>query len=398
MSPELDYVDRSLNFEHDNHQITGGCEIFTFKSSRHNGLKFERSTKEQLDNAYEKFLKAYEEFPEEQRRGFILEHERWSPFGSFKHSANQDIYTYVLAALNIAHADYNFALRLNPKDFKRESNFAMIRQTIDDELSRLRRVQSTSLRRSDPIKTSKGVKTVHLTSDGEPIWTFRMWEIIDSIMDLSGCGKWLLPLQDQYKSKLTEPLELYSYDPPASSNPLRQEERPLHLYQYFYVNRNLRRVCYLHVHVFFQLGMSSQSSSLYASGTRPTLPAITIAEDDAADILATETARPVTKLRSRSKQDKKRKDKDGKPMNGNGPLEDAPKEDQSRESRFKAREIASDQMAQLDGQDESSRVVRLKVGKRGRDAQDTGLGVATDDSEPASKRRSVEPSATRLEG
>lgn len=144
---------------------------------------------------------------------------RSSPFGPLSQISSRRTFAYLIATLNASHPDYDFSNILRPTDFRRERNYRAIMNNVDTTLYNLR---------PRPIPTAGAtLPSGQIQSGGgAQIWGPRMWRIIDHEMDLKHCA-------------------VYSYVP--EEDPFDGEEGAIWSHNYFFFNKERKRVCYVYL-------------------------------------------------------------------------------------------------------------------------------------------------------
>ena len=180
-----------------------------------------------------------------------------SPFGTLSQISNRRTYAYMIATLNASHPDYDFSNVLRPSDFCREKRLKDVMSTVD---SKIYSAQSSRI--------PKGLQT----PGGSLMWGPRMWNNMDSEMDLYNC-------------------EIYSYKP--EENPFDDEETALWSQHYFFFNKAMKRVCYLYVRALSPsfAGDESDDNTVEDGSITPMRPKRRYAERQSADFSARKRAR-----------------------------------------------------------------------------------------------------------
>lgn len=156
---------------------------------------------------------------ERQRQEYVDDFKQLSPFGSLRDKANRQNYILILATLREALPDYDISIQdLKPKAFSLVPSYRLptirdlINNTIWDERRRRGGVGRDLL--NPPVSPG-----------GSEYWSYSMWTKIDEQMSLGDC-------------------EIYQ---PAEGVDLPGYESPLWRFAYFFINKHLKRVCYLTV-------------------------------------------------------------------------------------------------------------------------------------------------------
>jgi hypothetical protein len=141
-----------------------------------------------------------------------------SPFGPLDQNSARRTFAYLIATLNASHPDYDFSSVLRPTDFRRERNLRTVINTFNTTLFNL----GSNVSKSLP----------------------RMWDTIDSEMDLTQCN-------------------IYSYSPDDVSDDPYGEEGLIWSNVYFFFNKQKKRVCYLYLRGISALSHSPVETSLW---------------------------------------------------------------------------------------------------------------------------------------
>ena len=156
---------------------------------------------------------------ERQRQEYADDFKQLSPFGSLRDKANRQNYILILATLREALPDYDISIQdLKPKAFSLVPSYRLptikdlINNTIWDERRRRGGVGRDLL--NPPVSPG-----------GSEYWSYSMWTKIEEQMSLGDC-------------------EIYQ---PAEGVDLPGYESPLWRFAYFFINKHLKRVCYLTV-------------------------------------------------------------------------------------------------------------------------------------------------------
>ena len=147
-----------------------------------------------------------------------------SPFGPLDQVSARKTFAYLIATLNASHPDYDFSSVLRPTDFRREKSLRTVINTFNTTLFNL----GVSVGKSVP----------------------RMWDTIDSEMDLTQCN-------------------IYSYSPDDVSDDPYGEEGLIWSSIYFFFNKHRKRVCYLYLRGISALSHSPVETGVWTlSGAR----------------------------------------------------------------------------------------------------------------------------------
>ena len=199
---ELEQVNRLLNFDTTDCHVEGGCDIYTTKAA---GVdkKLYKSIEKDLETRHEADLRLSASLSPPHDSSALL--SRNSPFGPLDQPAARRTFAYLIATLNASHPDYDFSGILRPTDFRRERSLRTALSAIDTTLFNLSR----------PVP--------------------RLWETIDKEMSLKECL-------------------IYQYNP--EDGDLYNEDGLIWSLNYFFYNKDRKRVCYLYLRGVSTLGHS----------------------------------------------------------------------------------------------------------------------------------------------
>ncbi|KAF2185707.1 mitogen-activated protein kinase MAF1 [Zopfia rhizophila CBS 207.26] len=216
-------VTQALNFDTEACSILGGCDAYTTKAAG-TDKKLYKSIETRLEKQHADLMAAVNNLPPQKAQQFSaqLNVARASPFGPLSEALNRRKFAYLIATLNATHYDYDFSHTLRPNDFRQES-MQRFMQTIDTTMYNLR------------PQCYNGLPAGAQTPLGSPIWSPRMWQLINSEMNLKDC-------------------EFYLWEP--SDDPFFGDDGSIWSYHYFLFNKNMKRVCYIYVR-----GISALSNS-----------------------------------------------------------------------------------------------------------------------------------------
>lgn len=153
---------------------------------------------------------------------FNLNLQRSSPFGPLSQVSSRRTFAYLIATLNASHPDYDFSHFLRPSDFRKERSFKAVMHTVDETLYNLRPRPLSSWSSTYSAFSKDGIPQ---TPGGGASWSPRMWKYIDKEMTLREC-------------------EIYRYSP--EEDPFDGEESAIWSHNYFFFNKERRRVLYIH--------------------------------------------------------------------------------------------------------------------------------------------------------
>ena len=226
--PEFDDVTNALNFETADCHVLGGCDLYTIKASS-GDKKLYKAIEQSLESQYASLLSFSAGLSTSQAASAAgsLNLSRASPFGSLSHSQSRRTYAYLIATLNASHPDYDFSHLLRPSDFRREKSLKRVINTLDTTLYNLRpRPASNFALGSAPQWSASTSSSAPPPSPGNEMWSPRMWRLIDKEMDLKKCN-------------------IYCYIP--EDDPYDGEEGFIWSFNYFFFNKDLKRVCYIYL-------------------------------------------------------------------------------------------------------------------------------------------------------
>ncbi|KAF8545356.1 Maf1 regulator-domain-containing protein [Trichophaea hybrida] len=205
---KLDPINRALVFDTPDCRIVGGCEIYTTKAAG-SDKKLYKSISNTLTSRYETDLRLSEELSPPSKI-------KMQSKAVYQTLHSPKTFAYLIATLNASHPDYDFSSVLRPTDFRRERNLRTVINTFNTTLFNL------------GVSVSKSLP--------------RMWDTIDSEMDLTHCN-------------------IYSYSPDDVSDDPYGEEGLIWSSIYFFFNKHKKRVCYLYLR-----GISALSHSPVETG------------------------------------------------------------------------------------------------------------------------------------
>lgn len=222
--PDFDAVASALNFDTPDCHVLGGCDLYTTKAAG-SDKKLYRNIDKSLESQHESLVRMSSSFspPDES-----LNLSRASPFGPLSQISSRRTFAYLIATLNASHPDYDFSHILRPSDFRMERNLRTVMSTIDSTLYNLRPSPSMSLQFPSYMAASAQNGT-------DQAWGPQMWTHIDNEMALKDCC-------------------IYAYEP--MEDPYEGEEGTIWSLNYFFFNKQLKRVAYLYVRGVPVLGAS----------------------------------------------------------------------------------------------------------------------------------------------
>ncbi len=233
----------ALNFETPDCHVVGGCDLYTTKAAG-SDKKLYKNIEQSLESQHESLLKltASLTLPQAESLAASMNLSRSSPFGPLSQISSRRTFAYLIATLNASHPDYDFSHVLRPSDFRKERSLRSVMSVIDTMLNNLRpRRPGALLAVPDKLSTLGGT-VVPQTPGGSQAWGPRMWRLIDKEMSLRECS-------------------VYCYAP--EEDPFDGEEAAIWSLNYFFFNKNRKRVCYLYLR---GLSVMSHSPMLLAAG------------------------------------------------------------------------------------------------------------------------------------
>ncbi len=231
---DLDTVTSSLNFTTPDLHVVGGCDLYTTKAAG-GDKKLYKNIENGLEAQYKSNLQFSHSLspPQAHMMASSLNLSRSSPFGNLGMISSRRTYAYLIATLNASHPDYDFSHTLRPTDFKREKSLRHVMNTLDTALYNLRPRPLNSL-----LNTPGIVPESACPPSSQPHWGPGMWRLIDQQMSLRDCSIYRYAPED--------------YDPFEDD-----EEGSLWSMNYFFFNKQRKRVCYLYLRGISVLAMAT---------------------------------------------------------------------------------------------------------------------------------------------
>lgn len=229
---EFETVTGALNFNTPDCNVTGGCDLYTTKSTG-SDKKLYKSIDKDLSSQHAALLKLGASLSPPDRQHMLATSRSMqlfshsSAFGPLSELASRRTFAYLIATLNASHPHYDFSHVLRPGDFKRERNLKRVIANLDSILQNVRPGFEGS-----SYDSSAG-------SDMNAQWGPQCWSLINKEMRLNECT-------------------VFSYHPEV--DPFEEDESAIWAVHYFFFNRMLKRVAYLYVRVVPVI--SSQSPTL----------------------------------------------------------------------------------------------------------------------------------------
>lgn len=244
---DFDDVTSALNFNTPDCQVIGGCDLYTTKAAG-SDKKLYRNIENSLESQYESLLRLSASVsPPSSDETPAMNLSRSSPFGPLSQVSSRRTFAYLIATLNASHPDYDFSHNLRPADFRRERSLKAVINTIDSTLFNLR--PSSGMTLQVPSQTS------YVRASSAPAasqaWGPQMWSMIDKEMTLKDCN-------------------VYCWAPP--DEPFEGDEGSIWSLNYFFFNKERKRVCYIYVRGVPvvthspRTGMAKRSAAAYDTG------------------------------------------------------------------------------------------------------------------------------------
>ncbi|EKD21380.1 uncharacterized protein L3040_000584 [Drepanopeziza brunnea f. sp. 'multigermtubi'] len=219
---DFDDVTSALNFDTPECHVIGGCDLYTTKAAG-SDKKLYRDIDRSLESQYQSLVRLSASFPPDALGSSPLNLSRSSPFGSLSQVSSRRTFAYLIATLNASHPDYDFSHILRPADFRKERTLKNVINTIDSTLHNLR---PSSGMMTLQVPSQISYTTASSASPTSQAWGPQMWSLIDKEMNLKECT-------------------VYCWAPP--DEPFDGEEGSIWSLNYFFFNKDLKRVAYLYV-------------------------------------------------------------------------------------------------------------------------------------------------------
>ncbi len=241
----FDDVTSALNFDTVDCHVIGGCDLYTTKASG-GDKKLYKNIESSLESQYESLLRLSASLspPHAGSAAASLNLSRSSPFGPLSQISSRRTFAYLIATLNASHPDYDFSHLLRPSDFRREKSLKSVMSNLDSTLYNLRPRQANSLLSVPSQWSSATTSTGPPSAGGSQTWGPRMWRLIDEEMNLKECS-------------------IYCYAP--EEDPYDGEEGAIWSLNYFFFNKERKRVCYIYLRGLSILSHSPVQSTLKKS-------------------------------------------------------------------------------------------------------------------------------------
>jgi hypothetical protein len=221
-------VTSALNFNTPDCNITGGCDLYTTKSTG-SDKKLYKSIDKDLSSQHAALLKLGATLSAPDREAMLASSPSMqlfshsSAFGPLSELSSRRAFAYLIATLNASHPHYDFSHVLRPGDFKRERNLRRVMGNLD---SILQNVRPGGQGGGEAHGGDGGSALADVGADA--VWGPHCWAKIDSEMHLNDCI-------------------IFSYHPEI--DPFEEEESAIYAAHYFFFHRALKRVAYLYLRV-----------------------------------------------------------------------------------------------------------------------------------------------------
>ncbi|KAF4124250.1 Maf1 regulator [Geosmithia morbida] len=219
---DFEAVTSALNFNTPDCNVTGGCDLYTTKSTG-SDKKLYRNIDKDLSSQHAALLKLGASLSPPDREQMLATSPSMqlfshsSAFGPLSELSSRRTFAYLIATLNASHPHYDFSHVLRPGDFKRERNLRRVMVSLDSILQNVR-----------PGFEPRSAESSSLGSDASAPWGPQCWSLIDKEMRLNECT-------------------VFGYHPDV--DPFEEDESAIWAAHYFFFNRTLKRVAYLYVRV-----------------------------------------------------------------------------------------------------------------------------------------------------
>jgi AP-1 complex subunit sigma 1/2 len=229
--PDFEAVTGALNFNTPDCNVTGGCDLYTTKSTG-SDKKLYKNIDKDLSSQHAALLKLGASLSPPEREQMLATSPSMqlfshsSAFGPLSELSSRRTFAYLIATLNASHPHYDFSNVLRPGDFKRERNLRRVMVNLDSILQNVR-----------PHFEARSFDS-SVGSDPNSVWGPQCWARIDKEMRLNECT-------------------IFSYQPDV--DPFEEDESAIWAAHYFIFNRALKRVAYLYVRVTPVISSTSPS-------------------------------------------------------------------------------------------------------------------------------------------
>ncbi|KAK2595140.1 RNA polymerase III-inhibiting protein maf1 [Conoideocrella luteorostrata] len=218
---DFEAVTSALNFNTPDCNVTGGCDLYTTKSTG-SDKKLYKNIDKDLNSQHAALLKLGASLSPPDREHMLATSPSMqlfstsSPFGPLSELSSRRTFAYLIATLNASHPHYDFSHVLRPGDFKRQRNLRRVMVNLDSILQNVRPGFEAA-----SFDSSMG-------NELDSVWGPQCWSLIDKEMRLNECT-------------------IFSYHP--DPDPFEEDESAIWAVHYFFFNRALKRVAYLYVRV-----------------------------------------------------------------------------------------------------------------------------------------------------
>lgn len=231
---DFEAVTSALNFNTPDCNVTGGCDLYTTKSTG-SDKKLYKNIDKDLNSQHDALLKLGASLSPPDREHMLATSpsmqlfSRSSAFGPLSELSSRRTFAYLIATLNASHPHYDFSNCLRPGDFKRERSLRHVMVNLDSILQNVR----------PGFEMSSSIDST-IAGDSNSVWGPQCWALVDKEMRLNECT-------------------IFSYQPDV--DPFEEDESAIWAVHYFFFSRPLKRVAYLYVRVVPVIS-SSQSPTL----------------------------------------------------------------------------------------------------------------------------------------
>lgn len=237
---DFEAVTGALNFNTPDCNVTGGCDLYTTKSTG-SDKKLYKNIDKDLSSQHAALLKLGASLSPPDREHMLATSPSMqlfshsSAFGPLSELSSRRTFAYLIATLNASHPHYDFSHVLRPGDFKRERNLRRVMSSLDSILQNVRPGgDGAGGFESRSVDSSLG----GAGADPHAPWGTQCWALIDKEMHLGECT-------------------VFSYHPDV--DPFEEDESAIWAAHYFFFNRALKRVAYLYVRVVPVVSSTSPS-------------------------------------------------------------------------------------------------------------------------------------------
>ena len=194
--------------------------------------KLYKNIENSLESQYASLLTFSAGLPPSQAKeaGAALNLSRASPFGSLSQISSRRTFAYLIATLNASHPDYDFSHLLRPSDFRRETSARKVMSTLNSTLEHLRPLNVPTI---SSIRGTPATGIITPLSSGR--WTPQFWDLLDKQMIFRSCS-------------------VYNYAPEDDPFSDSEDEASLWSFNYFFFNKEKKRVCYVYLRGLSLLG------------------------------------------------------------------------------------------------------------------------------------------------